>query len=191
MTSMKFRKGATNRQFEGIYTPVVTPYNADYSINRDAFAQAIEFLITSGVHELIIAGTTGEYYAQTFDERVELMVLGKQLINGRVPMIVGTGAIRTEDSILYAENAKRAGADALLIATPPYAYPTYLQATRADIHNLAQPGGRQHGFIFFDKLKPYGLWFAKNYVAFFNTSLSSRRSRFSLRSFAFSRSKPD
>ena len=39
-------------------------------------------------------------------------------------MIVGTGAIRTEDSILYAKAAKKAGADALLIATPPYAYPT-------------------------------------------------------------------
>ena len=64
-------------------------------------------------------------------------------------------------------------------------------ATRADIHNLAQLGGRQHSLIFFDKLKPHGLWFAKNCVAFFNTSLSSRRSRFSLRSLTFSRSKSD
>ena len=46
------------------------------------------------------------------------------LIDNRVPMIVGTGAIRTEDSITFAREAKEAGADALLIATPPYAYPT-------------------------------------------------------------------
>ncbi|MGI9385983.1 MAG: dihydrodipicolinate synthase family protein, partial [Methyloligellaceae bacterium] len=50
--------------------------------------------------------------------------LAKELIKGRLPLIVGTGAIRTEDSIVFAEAAKTAGADALLIATPPYAYPT-------------------------------------------------------------------
>ena len=48
----------------------------------------------------------------------------KKVIANRVPLIVGTGAIRTEDSIVYAEHAKELGADALLVATPPYAYPT-------------------------------------------------------------------
>lgn len=111
-------------RFEGIYTPVVTPYHDDFSIDKDRFADVIEHLISSGVHGLIVAGTTGEYYAQSTDERIELMTLAKQLIKGRVPLIVGTGAIRTEDSIIFAENAKAIGADALLIATPPYAYPT-------------------------------------------------------------------
>ena len=111
-------------QFEGIYTPVVTPYHDDHSINREAFAEAIEFLIAKGVHGLIIAGTTGEYYAQTTDERIEMMTLAKKIIGKRLPLIVGTGAIRTEDSIIFAEAAKGIGADALLIATPPYAYPT-------------------------------------------------------------------
>lgn len=111
-------------KFEGIYTPVVTPYNEDFSINKDAFADAIEHLIEVGVHGIIIAGTTGEYYAQTYEERVAMMKLGSKHIKGRTPLIIGTGAIRTEDSIQYAEQAKKAGADALLIATPPYAYPT-------------------------------------------------------------------
>ena len=86
-------------QFEGIYTPVVTPYHNDYSINRQAFEAVIEFLIASGVHGIIIAGTTGEYYAQTTGERVELMRLARDIIDKRLPMIVGTGAIRTEDSV--------------------------------------------------------------------------------------------
>ena len=67
----------------------------------------------AGVHGLIVAGTTGEYYAQTPEERIEMMSLARDLIRGRVPMIVGTGAIRTEDSIMYAEAAVAAGADAL------------------------------------------------------------------------------
>jgi 4-hydroxy-tetrahydrodipicolinate synthase len=121
-------------QFEGIYTPVVTPYHDDFSLNEDALKQTIEFLIESGVHGLIIAGTTGEYYAQSMDERLEMMDRAPALIAGRVPMIIGTGATRTEDSIIYALAAKKAGADALLVATPPYAYPT---AREIALHALA------------------------------------------------------
>lgn len=111
-------------QFEGIYTPVVTPYHDDFSVNQKAFEEAIEFLIASEVHGIIVAGTTGEYYAQNAQERIEMMKLAKKIIGKRLPLIVGTGAIRTEDCIHFAEEARAVGADALLIATPPYAYPT-------------------------------------------------------------------
>ena len=111
-------------RFDGIYTPVVTAFNQDYSVNKDRFAETLEFLIEAGVHGLIVAGTTGEYYVQTAEERVELMKLAKDVIGNRLPLIVGTGAIRTEDSIYFAQQAKSAGADGLLIATPPYALPT-------------------------------------------------------------------
>ena len=111
-------------QFEGIYTPVVTPYHDDFSLNEPALEATVEHLIASGVHGLIVAGTTGEYYAQSMDERMELMHRMKALIKGRVPLIVGTGAIRTEDAIAYAQEAKTIGADAILVTTPPYAYPT-------------------------------------------------------------------
>ncbi len=111
-------------QFEGIYTPVVTPYFEDHSINEAGFEAAIEHLIAAGVHGIIVAGTTGEYYAQTTGERIRMMQLARKIIGKRLPLIVGTGAIRTEDSIVFAEAAKEVGADALLIATPPYAYPT-------------------------------------------------------------------
>lgn len=111
-------------QFEGIYTPLVTPYRDDFSLNETALSEAVELLIGAGVHGIIVAGTTGEYYAQTAEERVDMMARVKALINGRVPLIVGTGAIRTEDSIGFATAAKETGADALLVATPPYAYPT-------------------------------------------------------------------
>ena len=111
-------------KFKGIYTPVVTPYDDNFVCNEEALAETIEFLIKSGVNGLVIAGSTGEYYAQTMKERIKLMELCKNLIKSRLPMIVGTGAIRTEDSIEYARQAKKIGADALLVTTPPYAYPT-------------------------------------------------------------------
>ncbi|MGX9356695.1 dihydrodipicolinate synthase family protein [Roseobacteraceae bacterium S113] len=111
-------------QFEGIYTPLVTPYHDDHTINAPALAETVEHLVSAGVHGIIVAGTTGEYYAQSMEERLELMEHVHNLIAGRVPTIVGTGAMRTEDSIIYAKAAKTIGADALLVATPPYAYPT-------------------------------------------------------------------
>ncbi|MEM9437031.1 MAG: dihydrodipicolinate synthase family protein [Pseudomonadota bacterium] len=111
-------------QFEGIYTPIVTPYFDDFTCNQEALAATVELLIGAGVNGIIVAGTTGEYYAQTKKERVWLMGRVKEMIGGRVPMIVGTGAMRTEDSVEFAEQAVHHGADAILVATPPYAYPT-------------------------------------------------------------------
>ena len=101
--------------FEGIYTPLVTPYHDDFSLNEPALAETVEHLIASGVHGIVVAGSTGEYYAQTTKERLEMMTQCAALIGGRVPMVVGTGAIRTEDSVMYAKAAKTAGADALIV----------------------------------------------------------------------------
>ena len=111
-------------KFEGIYTPIITPYRDDFSIDYERLSEVVEFLIGAGVHGIISAGTTGEYYAQSSEERFVLMKFLSQKISGRVAYIVGTGAIRTEDSILYAQEAVNQGADALLVATPPYALPT-------------------------------------------------------------------
>ncbi len=111
-------------KFEGIYTPLVTPWNDDFSLNAISLAETVEFLIEAGVHGIIVGGTTGEYYAQSAEERIHLMNRVRELIAGRLPMIVGTGAMRTEESVMFAKAAKAAGADALLVATPPYTYPT-------------------------------------------------------------------
>ena len=110
--------------FYGIYTPVITPHHGDFSIDEDGFASVIEHLIDAGVHGIVIAGPTGEYYAQSMAERKHMLSLGVEIINGRVPAIGGTGAMRTEDSIELAKAARAAGTDAILIATPPYAVPT-------------------------------------------------------------------
>lgn len=111
-------------KFEGIYTPAITPYRSDGSIDRDAFAAQIEYLIGVGVHGIVNGGSTGEYYAQSMQERIEMATLAKQVIGDRVPLIVGTVAIRLEDSITMAETAAKIGAAALLVGSPPYSVPT-------------------------------------------------------------------
>lgn len=104
-------------QFKGIYTPAVTPYKQDFTIDKKAYAEVLESLIDAKVHGIIVAGSTGEYYAQTQQERLELAEYAKEVIAGRLPLIIGTGAIRTEDSVIYAKHAKEIGADAILV--PP------------------------------------------------------------------------
>jgi len=111
-------------KFEGIYTPVITPHRDDGSIDREAFVKIVEHLIASGVHGIIIGGSTGEYYAQSMDERVEMTKFAKDVIGDRVSLTIGTVAIRLPDSILMAETAARIGASAILVGSPPYSVPT-------------------------------------------------------------------
>lgn len=121
-------------KFEGIHPPVITPHLTDCLIDYDGFVTMLEHLIAAGVHGIIVGGTTGEYYAQTTNERVDLMRIASETIAGRLPLTVGVGAIRTEDCIAYARAAADCGATALLINAPSYVLPT--QRELAD-HALA------------------------------------------------------
>ena len=114
-------------KFEGIYTPAITPLSKDGQIDKKAFAEVLESLIAAQVHGIIIGGSTGEYYAHTSTERIELASYAKDVIGTRVPLIIGTGAVRTEDSVEYAKAAKAIKADAILVSAPPYALPTELE----------------------------------------------------------------
>jgi 4-hydroxy-tetrahydrodipicolinate synthase len=111
-------------KFEGIYTPAVTPHKPDGEIDWSVYSEVLESLIEAKVHGIIIGGSTGEYYAQTSQERTELAAYAKDVIGTRVQLIVSTGAIRTEDAVQYAKDAKAIKADAILVTSPPYALPT-------------------------------------------------------------------
>ena len=111
-------------RFDGIYTPVVTPYHADGTPNLDALADLIESLLVAGVNGVISGGSTGENYAQSVAERLDLARFTHERVNGRVPFVVGTGAMMTPDSIALAMGAREMKADAILLASPAYSVPT-------------------------------------------------------------------
>ena len=111
-------------KFEGIYTPIITPYFEDGSINWQAQAEIIDYLIDHGVHGLIAGGSTGENYSQSIEERLQIAKFAKDQMKDRLPLVVGTGAMLTAESIALASGAKELGADALLLASPPYSVPT-------------------------------------------------------------------
>lgn len=111
-------------KLEGIYTPVITPFHRDGSIDFDALADLVERLVTAGVHGLISGGSTGENYAETVEERLAIARFVVDRIKGRIPVVIGTGAMRTPDSIALAVGARDMKADAILLGTPPYSVPT-------------------------------------------------------------------
>ena len=110
-------------RFEGIYTPVITPMDADRGIDESGYATMIEHLIGQGTHGLVIGGTTGENYALTPEERVRQFHYAHEVIAGRVPWIAGVNDIRTEDVCQFAVEGRAAGASAILLAVPPYSVP--------------------------------------------------------------------
>lgn len=111
-------------KFAGIYTPVITPFFDDGSINFDAFSDHVQYLKDSGVHGLMIGGTTGEYYVETLEERLQLLSTARKAVGAEMTIIFGTGSINPKDSLWLAGQAKKTGADCILFATPPYSLPT-------------------------------------------------------------------
>lgn len=108
----------------GIYTPVITPFKPDLTPDLDALAELVDRLVAAGVHGLIAGGSTGEAYAETVDERLALARFIIEQAQGRLPVFLGTGAMRTPDSLALAAGAKAMDAAGLLLGTPPYSVPT-------------------------------------------------------------------
>ena len=110
--------------FEGVITPVLTPFFDDFSLDGAGYAQIIEHQIARGASALVIGGTTGESYALTHDERIAQFHQAQDVIAGRVPWLAGVNDFRTEDVVALTERAKAAGADGVLLASPPYSVPS-------------------------------------------------------------------
>lgn len=105
--------------FEGIGVAVTTPFSNN-QVDYEAYKNHIEFLIENNAQSLIINGTTGESPTLSDDEIKGLLNTAIETVNGRVPVIAGTGTNSTERSIALSKYAEEAGADAVMLITPYY-----------------------------------------------------------------------
>ena len=106
--------------FTGVGTAIVTPMNADGSINFPEFGKLIDYNIEHGVDAIIVCGTTGEAATMTHEEHIETIRYCVERVNKRVPVIAGTGSNDTAYAIELSKEAEKLGADALLSVTPYY-----------------------------------------------------------------------
>ena len=105
--------------FRGCGTAISTPF-CESKVNFEEFGRLIEEQILNGVDSLIVCGTTGEAATMSLEERKETIKYAISKVNGRIPVIVGTGSNCTESAIQMTKFAESVGADGALVVTPYY-----------------------------------------------------------------------
>ena len=106
--------------FTGAASALITPMNADTTVNFDRLRRLVNEQIEGGIDALVICGTTGEKSTLRYDEHVRVIEEAVKAADGRVPIIAGTGSNDTVYSVELCHDASNAGADAFLMVTPYY-----------------------------------------------------------------------
>lgn len=111
-------------QFGTVLTAMVTPFDSQGGLDKEALPRLIEHLFATGTEGIIISGTTGESPTLTDEERMEMVSIAVSQFKGKGQVIVGTGTNDTEKSVQLSKEAQRRGADGLLVVVPYYNKPS-------------------------------------------------------------------
>jgi 4-hydroxy-tetrahydrodipicolinate synthase len=105
-------------KFEGILTAMATPMNEDESINETELRNQVNRQIDAGIHGLFCLGTNGEFYCLTNDEKIRILRIVVDEVDGRVPVVGGVGCISTLDTIKLAQEIEKYSVNALSVIVP-------------------------------------------------------------------------
>ena len=111
----------------GVYTALVTPFNADGSVDWSAYEALLERQVAGGVAGVVPVGTTAESPTLSTEEKQRLISDAVRIVRGRCQVIAGTGSNDTSECIASTKWAKEAGADACLVVLPYYNKPTQVR----------------------------------------------------------------
>ena len=106
--------------FKGAGVAIVTPMYENGEVNYDGISKLIEFQIENKTDAIVVCGTTGEASTLTHEEHLDVIRYCVKAVNGRVPVIAGTGSNCTETAIYLSQEAEQAGVDGLLVVSPYY-----------------------------------------------------------------------
>lgn len=149
---------------QGVYTPVITPFHDDESIDEAAFVASIERQIEGGVAGIVVGGTTGEYYAMGIDERTRQFDVAAEAVDRRAQLVAGCNTGATRDVIALAQHAQQRGYDAIMLSPPPTSLPSqsqlaeHIRAGAVDgglpviLYNYPARSGVEFGFESLDEL---------------------------------------
>ncbi|WP_226665612.1 4-hydroxy-tetrahydrodipicolinate synthase [Metabacillus litoralis] len=110
--------------FGKLSTAMVTPFDKNGNIDFQKTSTLIDYLINHGTESLVVAGTTGESPTLSTEEKLALIKHTVKEVNGRIPVIAGTGSNNTAASIKLTKQAEEAGVDAIMLVTPYYNKPS-------------------------------------------------------------------
>jgi 4-hydroxy-tetrahydrodipicolinate synthase len=106
-----------------VLTAIVTPFDADGSVNLDKFRELAAYLVDHGSDGVVVAGTTGESPTLSDDEKLQLFAAAVETVGSRATVVAGTGTNDTRHSAHLTERANELGVDAFLVVTPYYSKP--------------------------------------------------------------------
>ena len=109
---------------QGSMVALVTPLTAENQLDWDSLHKLVDWHLEKGTHAIVAVGTTGESATLNVREHQEVIAKVVDQVNGRIPVIAGTGANSTDEAIELTKSAKDCGADACLLVTPYYNKPT-------------------------------------------------------------------
>ncbi|TYO97480.1 dihydrodipicolinate synthase [Geothermobacter ehrlichii] len=110
--------------FSGSMVAIITPFREDGTFDEERYRELIEFQIEKGTDVIVPCGTTGESATLDFEEHDYVIKTCIDQVNKRVPVIAGTGANNTAEAIHLSQNARKNGADGLLLVCPYYNKPS-------------------------------------------------------------------
>ena len=117
--------------FTGSGVAIVTPFTKD-TVDLHTLGKLLDFQLENGTDAIIVCGTTGEATTMTYRERMRAIEFCVERVDGRVPVIAGSGSNSTEVAVALSKDAQRAGADGLLVVTPYYNKATQAGLVRHD-----------------------------------------------------------
>ncbi|MCM1327654.1 MAG: 4-hydroxy-tetrahydrodipicolinate synthase [Bacteroidales bacterium] len=106
--------------FKGAGVAIATPMKENGAVDYESFGKLIEFQIENGTDAIIVCGTTGEASTLTHEEHLETIKYCVEAVNGRIPVIAGTGSNCTETAVYLSTEAEKYGVDGLLVVSPYY-----------------------------------------------------------------------
>jgi 4-hydroxy-tetrahydrodipicolinate synthase len=112
------------RSLSGCFTALISPMDADGSLDEATLAEFVDWQVRQGAHGLVPVGTTGESPTLSHAEHRRIVDITVQVAGGRVPVLAGAGSNSTAEAIDLARHARAAGADAILVVAPYYNRPT-------------------------------------------------------------------
>ncbi|MGO7048916.1 4-hydroxy-tetrahydrodipicolinate synthase [Rhizobium johnstonii] len=112
------------KTFRGVYTVMITPLDSSGAVDLKGLAAFTDWQVKEGIHGLIPLGSTGEFLSLSEEERDSVARTVIETVAGRVPVLIGTGAEDTRESIRLSVKAEAMGADGVMIIPPFYSTPT-------------------------------------------------------------------
>ncbi|MBB5082146.1 dihydrodipicolinate synthase family protein [Nonomuraea endophytica] len=124
----------------GVYPAALTMFDRFGRLDLDATADHLDWLVREGAHGLVVGGTSGEFVALTGEERRALLETAVETVAGRVPVLAGTGAYTTAETVALTAHAEAAGAAAALVVLPYFQRPSR-EEVLAHYRAVAAAGG--------------------------------------------------